>query len=121
MAGLQALFAGIAGEPAIGLAVSGGADSLALLLLAQRWAASLSSPPCLHVYALDHGLRPEAAGEVAMVLGVARSLGLHATGLRWDGEKPQAGVQEAARLARYRLIGRAMASDGVGVLLTAHQ
>lgn len=118
--GLQALFAGVADEPAIGLAVSGGADSLGLLLLAQRWAASLPQPPRLHVYTLDHGLRAEAAAEVAMVLGVARSRGLDATGLRWEGGKPQAGLQEAARLARYRLIGQAMASDGVGVLLTGH-
>ncbi|MGV8853263.1 MAG: tRNA lysidine(34) synthetase TilS [Devosia sp.] len=119
-AGLQALFAAVAGQPAIGLAVSGGADSLALLLLAQRWAASLPAAPRLHVYSLDHGLRPEAASEVAMVLEAARALGLAATGLRWSGDKPAAGLQEAARQARYRLIGAAMASDGVGVLLTAH-
>ncbi|UJW87339.1 tRNA lysidine(34) synthetase TilS [Devosia sp. SL43] len=119
-AGLQALFAGIAGEPAIGLAVSGGADSLALLLLVQRWAADRPNPPRLHVYSVDHGLRPEASGEVAMVLDLARSLDLAATGLAWTGEKPQSGVQEAARIARYRLMGAAMAADGVGLLLTAH-
>jgi tRNA(Ile)-lysidine synthase len=119
-AGLQRLFAGVAGEPAIGLAVSGGADSLALLVLAQRWAATLAQPPRLHVYSLDHGLRPEAADEVAMVLGIARQFGLAATGLVWAGDKPLSGLQEAARLARYRLIGAAMAGDGVGVLLTAH-
>lgn len=119
-ADLAALFAAVANEPAIGLAVSGGADSLALLLLAQRWAADLPAAPRLHVYSVDHGLRPEAAGEVAMVLGVAKSLGVAATGLRWDGGKPATGVQEAARAARYGLIGAAMAADGVSVLLTAH-
>lgn len=119
-ADLAALFAAVAQEPAIGLAVSGGADSLALLLLAQRWAASLPAAPRLHVYSVDHGLRSEAAGEVAMVLGVAKSLGIAATGLHWDGDKPITGVQEAARLARYGLIGAAMAADGVSVLLTAH-
>lgn len=118
--GLGAVFAGVAGESAIGLAVSGGADSLALLLLAQRWAASLATAPRLHVYAVDHGLRPEAPGEVAMVLEVARSLGIAATGLAWRGDKPATGIQEAARQARYRLMGAAMAADGVGVLLTAH-
>ena len=118
--GLRAVFAAVAAEPAIGLAVSGGADSLALLLLAKRWAKGLAVPPRLHVYSVDHGLRPEAAGEVAMVLDVAKSLGVPATGLAWIGEKPQTGVQEAARLARYRLMGAAMDADGVGVLLTAH-
>ena len=119
-AGLRAVFAAVAAEPAIGLAVSGGADSLALLLLAQRWARGLVKPPRLHVYSVDHRLRPEAANEVAMVLGVAQSLGVPATGLAWAGEKPHAGLQEAARLARYRLMGAAMAAEGVGVLLTAH-
>jgi tRNA(Ile)-lysidine synthase len=118
--GLRAVFAAVAAEPAIGLAVSGGADSLALLLLAQRWAKDLAVPPRLHVYSVDHGLRPEAADEVAMVLDVAKSLGILATGLAWTGEKPKAGLQEAARLARYRLMGAAMVADGVGVLLTAH-
>lgn len=118
--GLAALFAAVADAPAIGLAVSGGADSLALLVLAQRWATSLAKPPRLHVYSVDHGLRPEGAAEVAMVLAACQSLGVAGTALRWDGDKPQSGLQEAARLARYRLIGAAMKSDGVAVLLTAH-
>ncbi|MBS3847251.1 tRNA lysidine(34) synthetase TilS [Devosia sp. BSSL-BM10] len=118
--GLAALFAAVADAPAIGLAVSGGADSLALLVLAQRWATSLAKPPRLHVYSVDHGLRPEAEAEVAMVLAACQSLGVAGTALRWDGDKPQSGLQEAARLARYRLIGAAMKSDGVAVLLTAH-
>jgi tRNA(Ile)-lysidine synthase len=117
---LQALFAAVAGEPAIGLAVSGGADSLALLLLAHGWALSLPSAPRLQVYSVDHGLRPEAEAEVGMVLAVAAQLGVPARGLRWTGDKPRTGLQEAARAARYRLMGAAMAEDDVGVLLTAH-
>lgn len=119
-AGLQALFANVAGEPALGLAVSGGADSLALMLLAQRWAASLDTAPRLVVYSVDHGLRPEAAAEVAMVLQAAATLGLPARGLAWKGAKPETGLQVAARIARYRLMGAAMAEDGATVLLTAH-
>ena len=119
-AGLEALFARVADAPAIGLAVSGGADSLGLMLLAARWAAGRAVPPRLVVYSLDHGLRPEAAGEVAMVLEAARALGLPGRGLTWTGDKPETGLQEAARLARYRLIGAAMREDSVGVLLTAH-
>jgi tRNA(Ile)-lysidine synthase len=118
--GLRALFAAVAGEPAIALAVSGGADSLALMLLAQRWVASLDAAPRLVVYSVDHGLRPEAAAEVAMVLQAAAALGLPARGLAWTGAKPETGMQEAARIARYRLMGSAMAEDGATVLLTAH-
>jgi tRNA(Ile)-lysidine synthase len=117
---LERLFAPVAQEPAVALAVSGGADSLALMLLGRRWTDGLAQPPRLQVYSLDHGLRPEAADEVAMVLRVAADLGMSATGLRWTGDKPHTGVQEAARVARYRLIGQAMASDGIGVLLTGH-
>ncbi len=119
-AALEAIFASVADLPAIGLAVSGGADSLALMVLAQRWASGRANPPRLQVYSVNHGLRSEAADEVAMVLAVAQSLGIAATGLLWRGNKPQAGVQEAARIARYRLMGAAMAVDGVPVLLTAH-
>ncbi|QQR37186.1 tRNA lysidine(34) synthetase TilS [Devosia oryziradicis] len=119
-AGLDALFAAVAGEPVVALAVSGGADSLALMLLAQRWAAQREAAPRLVVYSVDHGLRPEAAAEVAMVVEAAHGLGLAARGLAWLGEKPQTGVQEAARSARYQLMGAAMAEDGATVLLTAH-
>ena len=119
-ADLAALFEPLSEEPAIGLAVSGGADSLALLLLAHRWAAERTPQPRLHVYSVDHGLRAEARGEVAMVLDVAKQLGIAARGLAWTGIKPRSGLQEAARRARYGLMGAAMAEDGVGVLLTAH-
>ncbi|MBB4052821.1 tRNA(Ile)-lysidine synthase [Devosia subaequoris] len=117
---LARLFAPAADQAAIGLAVSGGPDSLALMLLAQRWARALDTPPRLIVYSLDHGLRPEAASEVQMVLREAEKLGLDAQGLRWTGEKPPTGLQEAARQARYRIIGEAMQADGASLLLTAH-
>jgi tRNA(Ile)-lysidine synthase len=90
------------------------------MVLAKRWADTLAVKPRLHVYSLDHGLRPEAAREVATVLDVASQLGLEAAALHWSGNKPRTGVQEAARSARYRLIGQAMAADGISVLLTAH-
>jgi tRNA(Ile)-lysidine synthase len=117
---LARLFAPVAGHATIGLAVSGGPDSLALLLLARRWVDSRGGSPNLVVYSLDHGLRPEAAAEVAMVLDVAARLGVAARGLAWTGQKPDAGLQEAARQARYRLIGAAMQADGATILLTAH-
>jgi len=117
---LETIFAPIAHHAAIGLAVSGGADSLALMLLAHAWVEARGGGPVIHVYAVDHGLRAEAAGEVAMVLAEAARLGLKARGLVWDGIKPATGVQEAARIARYGLMGAAMRADGVPVLLTAH-
>jgi len=110
----------VAHHATLGLAVSGGADSLALVLLMAQWARGLSTPPRLIVYTLDHGLRTEAADEAAFVVREAGRLGLVARSLRWTGEKPTAGVQVAARAARYRLIGEAMRTDGATLLLTAH-
>ncbi|MGV3575467.1 MAG: tRNA lysidine(34) synthetase TilS [Devosia sp.] len=117
---LKSLFAPISGEAVIGLAVSGGPDSLALMLLAHRWLSSTETPPRIVIYSLDHGLRPEAAGEVAMVSVEAARLGLECRGLKWSEGHPATGLQEAARQARYRLIGDAMVEDGAKVLLTAH-
>ncbi|WP_052732132.1 tRNA lysidine(34) synthetase TilS [Devosia geojensis] len=119
-AALGRLFAPVADRSCLGLAVSGGADSLALMLLAVRWAAALPKAPRLIVYSVDHGLRAEAAGEVEFVLAEAAKLGLPARGLAWREGHPASGLQEAARAARYRLIGAAMAEDGGEVLLTAH-
>jgi tRNA(Ile)-lysidine synthase len=119
-AALTRLFAPVSGEGRIGLAVSGGPDSLALMLLAHRWAGMTANAPELIVYSVDHGLRPEAGDEVAMVLGEAAKLDLVARGLVWSDDKPATGLSEAARQARYRLMGDAMAADGVTVLLTAH-
>ena len=116
----DALFAPLAAYSRIGLAVSGGPDSLALMLLAHRHAEAGGRPERFIVYSVDHGLRPEAADEVAFVLRESARLGFRARGLRWEGEKPATGLQEAARLARYRLISEAMQEDGAEILLTAH-
>lgn len=116
---LERLFAPAALAKTIGLAISGGPDSLALMLLAAEWAKAPGRPKLI-VYSVDHGLRPEAADEVSMVLREAAKLGLPARGLRWEGEKPATGIQAAARTARYRLIAAAMAEDGAELLLTAH-
>ncbi len=116
---IEGLFGGLAGYDRLGLAVSGGPDSLALMLLAAHWARG-AGRPALYVYTVDHGLRPEAAAEAAMVMREAEALGLAARALRWEGDKPSTGIQAAARSARYRLMAEAMARDGVQILATAH-
>ncbi|WDR01158.1 tRNA lysidine(34) synthetase TilS [Devosia algicola] len=120
VATLGQLFGPVAAFSSLGLAVSGGADSLALMVLAHRWAAQQGRGVRLVVYSVDHGLRPEAAAEVAMVLACANAMGLEGRGLVWPAPHPKSGVQEAARNARYGLIKSAMKEDGVEVLLTAH-
>lgn len=95
----------------VAIAVSGGADSTALMHLVADWARSgeraaavpAGVPPVL-VITVDHGLRPESAEEAAWVGREASRLGLAHITLRWTGPKPRTAIQEAARAARYSLI-----------------
>lgn len=116
----EAIFAPLEAFRRVGLAVSGGPDSLALLLLAAEYARRHETHDRFVVYSVDHGLRPEAAGEAAYVTAAARTLGLAARALVWEGAKPLTGIQQAARTARYGLIADAMAADGTEILVTAH-
>ena len=63
------LFKAVDTSSPIIVAVSGGSDSIALLLLASSWAKSVDAT--LQVVTIDHGLRPEAAAEAAFVSGVS--------------------------------------------------
>jgi tRNA(Ile)-lysidine synthase len=116
----HALFAPVLEFKRVALAVSGGADSLALMLLAHELAEATNERDRFVVYTVDHGLRPEAADEVDFVVREAKRLGFRARVLSWTGEKPVTGVQQAARLARYRLFGEAMLRDKVEAIATAH-
>ena len=116
----RALFGGLENLRGLLLAVSGGSDSTALLVLAARWAKRLKRPPKLTAITIDHGLRPESAGEAAAVKRLARRLGVTHRTLRWRGDKPKSGLQEAARIARYRLLAQAAARAGCEHVLTAH-
>ncbi|MEI8150696.1 MAG: tRNA lysidine(34) synthetase TilS [Hyphomicrobiales bacterium] len=119
-ADIRALFADLADHPVLVLGVSGGPDSTALLLLAAAWRKARRHGPQLVAVTVDHGLRPAAKLEANAVKRFARSLGVPHRTLRWNGRKPSTGLQEAARLARYRLLGEAARSAGAGHVLTAH-
>ncbi len=115
-----ALFHDLQNLPAVLLAVSGGPDSTALMLLAACWRPKLLRGPTLIAATVDHGLRPEAAEEARAVAALARRLGITHRTLRWTGKKPSTGLQEAARLARYRLLAEAAKRVGAPVIVTAH-
>ncbi len=116
----KSLFNDLADSPALVLAVSGGPDSTALMVLAARWAKARNKGPKLIAVTVDHGLRPEAAREAAAVKRLARQLGIEHRTLRWTGKKPKTGLQEAAREARYRLLSGAARKAGAPAILTAH-
>ncbi len=121
----KSLFSGLERVPALLLAVSGGPDSIALMVLAARWRKSLKPKsdlrkPDLIVATVDHGLRPESKREAANVAKLARQLGLTHRTLRWTGAKPKTGLQQAARQARYGLLADAARKAGASRILTAH-
>lgn len=116
---LAGLFAGVAGLRRVGLAVSGGPDSTALMHLFARWRAQEPAPDAL-VLTIDHGLRPEARDEAASVAEAARRLGFACAVLVWQGTKPATGIQDAARDARRRLLAEAAGAHSLDAILTAH-
>lgn len=105
-------------RPLLAVGVSGGADSLALIILADRWARQRGGEAWALI--VDHRLRPESAAEAATVAGWLAARGISCQVLVWDGPKPATGIQEAARSARYRLLVRWCVARGCLHLLTAH-
>lgn len=112
-ADLAALWPEDAREGPLGLAVSGGPDSLALLLLAHA-----ALPGQIAVCSIDHGLRPEAAGEVALVGQVAGERGVPFTPV--TVRLAPGNVPAQARAARYAALARWAAEAGLGAIATAH-
>jgi tRNA(Ile)-lysidine synthase len=116
----RSLFASLAGLPGLILAVSGGPDSTALLWLAARWRKARKRGPRLVAVTVDHGLRPQARIEAKAVARLARSFGVSHRIEQWSGRKRATGLQAAARQARYRLLAKVAAEEGIGHVLTAH-
>jgi tRNA(Ile)-lysidine synthase len=114
------LFADLADKPALVLAVSGGPDSTALMLLAARWRAARKQAPRLLAVTIDHGLRSASAQEAKDVKRLARKLGVEHRTMRWRGSKPTTRLQERARLARYQLLVEAARRIGAAHIVTAH-
>jgi tRNA(Ile)-lysidine synthase len=106
------------------LAISGGADSTALLELVRSWRAEAAGQrPEICVATIDHGLRPQAAAEATQVAEAAARFGLPHHTLRWDGAGTSSAIQEAAREARYRLLGQLAAERAGGrpaAVVTGH-
>ena len=101
------------------VAVSGGGDSLALMLLLADWATAASRPLPV-VLTVDHGLTPNSARIAQAVMRDAKAARLEAHMLVWKGEKPAADIEAAAREARYRLMGDWCEAHRIKGLYVAH-
>ncbi|MBL8709136.1 MAG: tRNA lysidine(34) synthetase TilS [Rhodospirillaceae bacterium] len=105
--------------PHIALAVSGGSDSMALLLLLAHWCRAQGGR--LSALTVDHGLRAESREEAVQVGHWASAVGAAHRILDWSGPKPRTGIQAAARRARYDLLTAWCRTAGVLHLVLAHQ
>ncbi len=104
----------------LALAVSGGPDSTALLLLVAAWRARRTDAPEIHVLTVDHGLRPEAAEEARAVAALSERLGFPCRILTSTAPKPAVNRQAAARDLRQGLLLAACAELGAEALVLAH-
>jgi tRNA(Ile)-lysidine synthase len=106
----------VTADATIGVAVSGGPDSLALLFLAAE-----ARPLKVEAATVDHALRPESRAEAEMVAGVCERIGVpHRILTATWGEKPETAIQERARIMRFRLLGDWARERELDALLTAH-
>ncbi len=99
----------------LAVAVSGGADSMALTLL-----VAAVFPGRVHALTVDHGLRQGSVAEAVQVGTWLAKHGIPHRTLVWNGPKPATNIQAEARAARYQLLSAACAEIGATVLLTAH-
>lgn len=111
---VERLAPGAAGQR-LGVAVSGGADSLALLKLAAE-----AFPGQLDAWTVDHGLRAESGDEARAVAAICASIGVPHEILPIDGTIRGGDLQAQAREARYRAMARQAEARGVAALITAH-
>ena len=100
----------------LGIALSGGADSLALLLLAAAARRSM-----VEAATVDHALRPDSRDEAQAAGAMCKALAVPHTILtaEWR-ERPASAIQERARAERYRLLAGWAEKQGLDAILTGH-
>lgn len=108
----------------VALGVSGGADSMSLLLLSARWRKRKlqqgRTPPEIIVFSVDHGVRATAGQEAESVVRTAKEHGCHGEILRIEEPPPRQNKQATLRERRYELLCRRCREKNINVLLLAH-
>lgn len=105
------------GLPALGIALSGGGDSMALLHLAAAWAGPRGVR--LEAAVVDHDLRPDSAAEARFAAQSAAALGIPAQILTWR-DHPGGNLMQAAREARLTLIAGWARRRDIGAVALGH-
>lgn len=110
-------------EQTIIAAVSGGSDSLALLVLLQNYLdqlAAIKDVPLLVAVTVDHGLRQESAAEAQAVKRFCEQRKIRHITKLWKTDKPATGISVAAREMRYHLLIEAAREVGASMIFTGH-
>ncbi|WP_052657581.1 tRNA lysidine(34) synthetase TilS [Thalassospira sp. HJ] len=115
---LMMAFAPFETAPELLVGVSGGADSMALALLAHDWCHARGGQAI--AVTVDHGLRKAAADEARWVAAELARYGIKHITKVWQGAKPTGALQEKARQARYQIFDDLMQETGIFHLLVAH-
>ena len=102
-------------EGPLGVAVSGGGDSIALLHLLHAWGGAP-----LRVVTVDHGLRAESAGEAQGVAEACAALGVPHDILAWEGWDGRGNLPARSRAARYALMRDWALRHGLSGLALGH-
>lgn len=102
----------------VGIAVSGGGDSVALLHLFARWSGHTGHP--IAAVTVDHGLRPEARVEAEGVADLCKTLGVPHDIVTWNKPAGSGNLAADARDARYTLMAEWARERGIGGIALGH-
>ena len=102
----------------VGIAVSGGSDSMALLHLLLEWSCDKAIE--VTIFSVDHNLRAESKLEIAYIQNLSNKLRCNFIPLSWNCGDQNSAIQERARKARYELMNENCEKLGIPLLLTAH-
>lgn len=103
------------------IAVSGGSDSIGLLVALKQAASTYAGAGVTLLAAtIDHRLRRESADEAVKVAELCAELGISHFTRAWEGLKPGTGISAAARDARYRLLVEIAAENGADAIVSGH-
>ena len=100
------------------VAVSGGADSLALVYLSKCY--SIINNIKVNYYHVDHKLRKESSFEAKKLKFLLNKFDIKCNILKWKGKKPKSNIQSIARKKRYYLIYKECLKNRVNFIFVAH-
>lgn len=104
--------------PRVGVALSGGGDSMALLHILSQ--GVLGQDVKIMAATVDHGLRDGSAQEARHVAGIVTQMGIDHEVLQWQGWQGEGNLQDQARRARYQLLTRWAKRQDVPILALGH-